>query len=246
MIDFGNSITKRPFLHQTEGGWRKLGIYAEEINLLEHLGDKEISHFTKSLEPSLSCSFISMSGPFGPAVGDPVRVCLLNRCRPRRQEQVWQRAETFAQHHRDRRTTSPLGISEMLATRLQSKLPFGKDPAESSLETHTGASGVVMIWWSAPLSAKPAFIQRLDKLKFGSEGRRQSGCEERVQNTISLTKMQHLKTTQSLLWLQSVSSSVKFLKWVLQSHLQDPLSPPQTTYFTAGIYSNIVFGHLPP
>lgn len=110
-----------------------------------------------------------MSGPFGPAVGDPVRVCLLNRYRPRRQEQVWQRAETFAQHHRDRKTTSPLGISEMFATRLQSKLPFGKDPAESSLETHTRASGVVIIWWSPPLSAKPAFIQRLDKLKFGSE-----------------------------------------------------------------------------
>lgn len=106
MIDFGNSKTKRPFLHQTEGE-RKLGIYAKEINLLKHLGDKKISHLTKSLEPSLSCSFISMSGSFGPAVGDPVRVCLLNHYRPRRQEQVWQRAETFAQHHRDRKTTSP-------------------------------------------------------------------------------------------------------------------------------------------
>lgn len=164
MIDFGNVITKRPFLLQTEGEW-KLGMYAEEINLFKHLGYKKISHL-KSMEPLFSCSFISMSGSFGPAVRGPVRVCLLNHYRPRWQEQVWQHAGTFAQHHRNRKTTSPLGISTMFATGLQSKLPFGKKPAESRLDTRTRETQVISISF-----AKTAFIQRLVKLNLGSETR---------------------------------------------------------------------------
>lgn len=70
--------------------------------------------------------------------------------------------------------TSPLGISKMFATRLQSKVPFGKDPSDNRhtyTHTHTDrllCIGILISCWYPFLRAKQAVIQRQNKLKFGS------------------------------------------------------------------------------